>query len=84
MSDQKYLRTLKKSSRYPKKYQITVDGKTIHFGDRRYQHYKDKTPIKAYSHLDHMDPERKRRYYARHGKTTDKRSAKYWANKLLW
>jgi len=79
-----YMKTLQVSSRKNKKYQITVGNKTIHFGDSRYQQYHDQTPLRAFSHLDHNDQERKRRYYLRHGVSKDRSSAKYWANKLLW
>ena len=37
----------------------------IHFGDSRYEHYKDTTPNPLYSHLDHLDEERRRRYIKR-------------------
>lgn len=54
----------------------------LSFGDSRYEHYKDKLGL--YSHLDHHDADRKRLYYARHGKTNNKDSAKYFANRYLW
>jgi len=51
------------------KYKVILpNGKTIQFGDKRYQHYKDQTPLKLYSYLDHNDLERRRRYRARHSK----------------
>ncbi len=70
-----------------KKYAVYVKGKNgktklINFGDSRYQQYKDK--LKIYSKLDHNDKKRRDRYYARHGKTTDKNTALYWSNKILW
>jgi hypothetical protein len=69
-----------------KKYSVYVmkNGKKrlIHFGDSRYEHFKDK--IGHYSKLDHNDPKRKQRYYQRHGKTKDKNSAKYWSHRILW
>ena len=69
-----------------KKYSVYVmkNGKKrlIHFGDSRYGQFKDK--IGHYSSLDHNDKERKKRYYQRHGQTTDKNSAKYWSHKVLW
>jgi len=40
--------------------------KTIQFGDNRYQQYRDKTPLKLYSHKDHLDKKRRRSYRARH------------------
>ena len=43
-------------------------GHTTHFGDKRYEHYKDTTPLKAYTDLDHLDKERRERYRKRHSK----------------
>jgi hypothetical protein len=71
------------STRKNKKYDVFEDDKyLLSFGDKRYQQYYDK--IGFYSHLNHLDNERKKRYYARHGKTNNKKSAKYWSNKYLW
>ena len=84
MSDAKYLKTLDISTRKNKKYMINVNGKWIHFGDKRHEQYKDSTPLRVYSYLDHKDPVRRARYYMRHGFTTNKNSAKYWSNKYLW
>ena len=80
------LKTLQKSTIKNKKYMIHVNNVWIHFGDTRYQHYKDSTPLKLYSHLDHLDKNRirRKRYYNRHGRTNNKSSAKYWSNLLLW
>lgn len=63
---------------------IIKDGKVkkIGFGHKDYQHYKDK--LGFYKSLDHNDPERKKRYYSRHGKATSKDTAKYWSHKVLW
>jgi len=70
-----------------KKYSVYVKGKQgkaklIHFGDKRYGQYKDK--LKHYSKLDHNDKNRRKAYYARHGKATSKDTAKYFSNKYLW
>jgi len=71
-----------------KKYAVYVlkDGKRrlIHFGDARYQQYKDK--IGLYSHLDHNDKKRRKHYYSRHGgkNIKDKSRPKYWSHKKLW
>ena len=50
-----------------KKYSLYVvkNGKTklIHFGDKRFKHYKDK--LKNYSYLNHNDKNRLKRYYQR-------------------
>jgi hypothetical protein len=70
-----------KSTRKHKKYQVKVNNKTVHFGDNRYQQYKDK--IGLYSMLDHGDKERRKRYYARHGKAV-KYSPKWFSHNYLW
>ncbi len=74
-----------------KKYSVLKynnDTKQYHyllsFGHSLYQHYKDRTPLKLWTHLDHNDKERRLRYYKRHGLTDDKESAKYYSNKYLW
>jgi hypothetical protein len=76
------------SKRKFKKYMVTftLNGEPykIHFGDNRHEHFKDSTGLGTYSILDHNDPERKRRYYQRHGRTSDPTTAKYWSNKYLW
>ena len=83
----------KKSNRKNKKYMVNINNKWIHFGDIRYQHYKDSTPLKLYTHLDHNDPARRKRYRQRHEaiKTRegqpaykDKNKASYWAYNYLW
>ena len=56
---------------YPKKYTaILQDGSTVSFGDSRYEHYKDSIPIKQgggqWSHKDHLDKDRRKRYRTRH------------------
>ena len=75
-----------KSSAKNKKYSVYVmkNGKKrlIHFGDSRYGQFKDK--LGEYKHLDHGDPKRKELYYKRHGKATDKNTAKYWSHRVLW
>ena len=75
-----------KSTAKNKKYSVYVmkNGKKrlIHFGDSRYGQFKDK--LGHYKHLDHGDQKRKKNYYARHGKATDKNTAKYWSHLVLW
>lgn len=59
----------KKSTKKNKKYMVlTKKGKWIHFGadPRIYKHYKDSTGLGLYSHLDHLDKERRDRYRKRH------------------
>ena len=64
----------RKSQRAKKKYDAILKhketGKVSHvpFGDTAYQHYKDTTPNKLYSHLNHGDANRRRLYRMRHQK----------------
>ena len=63
----------KKSTRKNKKYMVrTPSGKLIHFGQLGYQHYKDITPLKLYSNLNHLDKKRRDRYRARASKIKNK------------
>ena len=78
------------SKRKYKKYQALLRNvrtgrtKTVHFGDSRYQQYKDSTGIGKYSHKDHLDLARRRRYYQRHGRKAPKWSPKWFSHKYLW
>ncbi len=88
---EKKLNKIMKSTRKNKKYMVYVTDSTkksgkklVHFGDSRYQQYKDSTPLKLYSSKNHLDKKRRAKYFSRHGKTNDKTSAKYWSNKYLW
>lgn len=77
-----------------KKYSVkSPSGKTINFGDTRYQHYKDSTGLGLYSHLDHKDPVRRAAYRKRHAalKLKDgtpayknKEQAAYYSYYYLW
>ena len=58
-----------------KKYTAFIkDNKThkvrkIHFGASDYPQYKDRTPLKLYSHKNHGDKKRMNRYFSRHSGT---------------
>lgn len=83
----------KKSTRKYKKYMVkTPSGKWIHFGDKRYEQYFD-SALGLYSHLNHLDPIRRKNYLARakgikdkDGKLTanDKESSNYYSINFLW
>lgn len=83
-----------KSNRKNKKYMVTTtSGKVVHFGDTRYQHYKDSTGLSLYSHLDHLDKKRRDNYRTRHksillknGKPAylDPEQPSYFSYKYLW
>lgn len=74
--------------KYPKKYNAILEEngkeKKIGFGHQDYEQYKDSTPLKLYSHLDHNDELRKKRYFARHKKNYPKYSADYFSKHFLW
>lgn len=61
-----------KSNRKNKKYMATVRNiytgeiNTMHFGDLRYQQFKDTTGLGLYSHLNHLDKKRQYSYIKRH------------------
>lgn len=66
-----------------KKYYAIVNGRKIHFGDRRYQHFKDK--MMYYSYLNHYDRKRRNAYKKRHENNRhDVESAGWFADKILW
>ena len=84
-----------KSTNPNKKLMVIVekDGKkrTIHFGDRKMEHFKDKSGI--WKSKDHGDKERRKNYLSRsagiknkEGKLTkdDPFSPNYHARKILW
>ena len=66
---------LSRSTRAQKKYQVVVDGRTIHFGAAGYEDF-----------TSHKDPQRKARYLARHSGEdwSDPTTAGFWARWLLW
>lgn len=82
-----------------KKYSVYVKNektgkpKLIHFGDLKYFHFKDKTPLKLHSKLDHNDKKRRERYLKRakaiklkNGKFAylDKNQPAYYSVRFLW
>ena len=60
---------------FPKKYTAYIKNKKtkkirkIHFGDRRYQQYKDRTPLKLYKNKNHNTRKRMQNYFSRHSGT---------------
>lgn len=70
-----------KKGPFPKKYTAYVkDKKTkrtrkIHFGDRRYQQYKDRTPLKIYAKQNHGTRKRMQNYFSRHSGTKSRKKA---------
>lgn len=84
----------RKSKTKDKKYDaLTPSGKWIAFGDKRYEHYKDSTGLRLYSHLDHNDTNRRAAYRARHKEIKtkdgtpaylDKEQSAYYSWNYLW
>lgn len=84
----------KKSTNKNKKYMVkTPSGRWIHFGAIEMQHYKDQTPLKLYSHLNHNDEKRRKLYLSRakgikdkSGQLTkdDPEKSNYYAIRYLW
>ena len=79
-----------KSDKPEKKYKAvfidptTKREKTIYFGQTGYQQFKDRTPLRLYSALDHNDPKRRELYYKRHPIDDPKYSADWFAKRYLW
>lgn len=83
-----------KSKSKNKKYSVIApSGKLINFGDKRYEHYKDTTPLKLYKNLDHNDKQRQKNYCNRSAGIKDKNnkltknnleSPNFYARKYLW
>tara|TARA_B100000963_G_C22629429_1_gene674102 strand:+ start:48 stop:353 length:306 start_codon:yes stop_codon:yes gene_type:complete len=60
---------------FPKKYTAHLQNKKtkkkriLHFGDRRYQQYRDRTDLKLYKHNNHNTRKRMQNYFLRHSGT---------------
>lgn len=74
--------------KYPKKYIAILndDGKIkkVSFGHQDYQQYQDRTPLRLYSHLNHLDKKRRELYYKRHNKEYPIYSADWFSKTYLW
>jgi len=67
------------------KNKITNKLKLVPFGQKGYEHYKDKTPLKLYSNFNHLDKERKKNYRLRHkGEEKNKFSSGFFSWYYLW
>jgi len=81
-----------KSNRKDKKLKVKVNNKTIHFGNPKYQHFKDKTDLLPKS-LNHGDKKRRDNYLKRSKAIKNKKgeltylnpeSPNYHAVRILW
>lgn len=91
-SEYKFIK-FKKSNTKNKKYDAilmnkkTNRKKTISFGDKRFEQYKDSTNLKLYKNLNHLDQNRRKNYWARHaeeGNINRKYSAGWFSWWFLW
>ena len=70
-----------KSNIKGKKYTAYIQNKAtkkirkIHFGASDYEQYKDRTPLKLYSHKNHSNRRRMQNYFNRHSGTKKRSSA---------
>tara|TARA_B110000495_G_C22674565_1_gene398492 strand:- start:105 stop:527 length:423 start_codon:yes stop_codon:yes gene_type:complete len=70
-----------KKGPFPKKYTAIIKNnktkkeRVIHFGDRRYPQFKDRTPLKLYAHKNHNTRKRMRNYYSRHSGIPNRKKA---------
>ena len=74
------------SNKKGKKLMTVVNGKTINFGDLKYQHFFDKTGLLPKS-LNHLDEKRRESYLKRArglGGSTDPTSANFHSVSILW
>tara|TARA_B100001027_G_C16254693_1_gene326291 strand:+ start:1472 stop:1783 length:312 start_codon:yes stop_codon:yes gene_type:complete len=66
---------------FPKKYSAHIVNKKtkkrriLHFGDRRYQQYKDRTPLKLYKSKNHGTRKRMENYFNRHSGEKNRKKA---------
>ena len=87
-----------------KKYKVIVEDKktkkkrTIQFGAKGFEQYKDRSPLKKYSSKNHLDIKRRKNYFSRHSgvkskmeaikketlKSDGKYNAKILSHKYLW
>tara|TARA_R100001015_G_C4630916_1_gene192967 strand:- start:2397 stop:2675 length:279 start_codon:yes stop_codon:yes gene_type:complete len=83
--------TYTKSSQKGKKLSVIVNNKKIHFGNIKYEHFRDKTGI--WEKLNHNNETRRKNYLRRSAGIKDKNgkltkdnpnTANYHARRILW
>lgn len=75
------------STKKNKKYDVYKNDKyLLSFGDKRYEHYKDTTPLRHYSNLDHNDEKRRDNFRSRFRRLDHENPDKaiYYSWKYLW
>jgi capsid portal protein len=71
-----------KSDKPLKKYYALVGDKKIYFGETGYEQFFD--VMQHYSKYNHLDKNRRRLYYARHGFDAAIASPKWFSHNVLW
>jgi len=71
------------SDKPDKKYYALRENRKIYFGSSKHEHYYDK--LGHYSHLDHLDPQRRKAFKDRFENIRHKvGTAAYYSDQLLW
>lgn len=85
------LKGFRKSQTAGKKYDAILEQKKtkrirhVPFGDIKSSHFRDVTPLKLYSHLNHNNKERRESFRARHGENAKyKYSSAWFSTRYLW
>lgn len=67
-----------------RKDKIQLNYKKVSFGSSLHEQYRDDTPNKEFSHLNHLDKDRRKRYYQRFGNNPRVFSPMYFSHHFLW
>ena len=90
MEDYEFVKIVKSEAKNKKyaailKNKKTGRFKTVNFGQKFFEQYRDSTGLGLYSHLDHDDEKRRDNFKKRFGRLLDKKyTATWFANKYLW
>lgn len=93
LNNVKFFKSDVKNKKYRVEFEYKGEEYKVNFGDKRYQHFKDQTPLKLYKELDHNDKERRTKYLIRTRYIKDKKGnltkndptfANFWSRHYLW
>jgi len=93
ITKKKFFRSNAKNKKYRVEFMYQGKLRKVNFGQLGYQHFRDSTPLKLYSHLNHGDTKRRKSYKARSSGIKNKQGqltyknplyANYWAYHYLW
>ena len=91
--NKKFFKSNVKNKKYRVEFMYNGKLHKVNFGDKRYEQFKDSTPLKLYNHLDHNNKERRKNYRARASRIKNKKGEltyknplypNYWSYKYLW